>query len=133
MKQARAVSVILLYDDNKRILLQHRDENIIILPGHWSFFGGAIDNGESPENTVKREIKEELEYDLTDPKLIMTQKFNTEIYDITRYVYVEKYNPRHQLVLREGQSMDWYNFSDVAKLKVDKFDIEVIKIAEEKI
>lgn len=133
MKQARSVSVILLYDDKKRILLQHRDENIIILPGHWSFFGGAIDNGESPENAVKRETKEELEYDLADPKLIMTQTFSTEIHDITRYVYVEKYNSKHQLVLHEGQGMGWYNFSDIAKLKVDKFDLEVIKIAEDKI
>ena len=130
MKQVRNVSVILLYNDNKEILLQHRDENITILPGYWSFFGGAIDENKTPEDTVIRETKEELEYELTNPKLVMTQKFDTEIHSITRYVYIEKHNPDIKLVLREVQGIGWHKCSAVEKLKIDKFDLEVIKFVE---
>jgi mutator protein MutT len=130
MKQTRNVSVILLYNDNKEILLQHRDENITVLPGYWSFFGGASDENETPENAVRRETKEELEYELTNPRLVMTQKFDTEIHSIIRYVYIEKYNPDTKLVLHEGQGMDWHKCSAVEELKVDKFDLEVIKFVE---
>ncbi|MDP2860624.1 MAG: NUDIX domain-containing protein, partial [bacterium] len=90
MKQIRNISIILLYDNNGKMLLQHRDENIAILPGHWSFFGGKIEENEMPEEALKRETKEELEYKLTNPKLVMTQKFETDAYDITRYIYIEK-------------------------------------------
>lgn len=133
MKQPRAVSVIILYDDKKRILLQHRDENIAILPGRWSFFGGAIDSGESPDDAIKRETFEELEYSLVSQKLIMTQEFSTEIHDIIRYVYIEKYNSKQQLILHEGQGMGWHEFSNIAKLKMDKFDIEVLKCVQKNI
>lgn len=131
MKQTRNVSVILLYNNDKKILLQHRDESIAILPGYWSFFGGKVGENETPENAVKRETKEELEYDLVNPKLVMTEKFETEIYNVTRYIYIEKYNPKIKLVIHEGQGMAWHNYSDTEKLKVDKFDLEVIKFVDE--
>lgn len=131
MKQTRNVSIILLYNDNLKMLLQHRDEGITILPGHWSFFGGKIEENETPEDAIRRETEEELEYKLIDPKLVMTEKFETDIYKITRYVYIEKYNPEIKPILHEGQGMDWYNYSDSENLKVDSTDLKIIKFVEE--
>lgn len=126
MKQKRFVSNVLIFDENNRVLLQHRDDGIAILPGHWSFFGGAIDEGETPEEAVKREAIEELEYTLTNPRLVMTQEFDTDVHIITRYIYIEKYNPIVKLVLHEGQGMGWYKHGDMGNLKIDKFDKEAI-------
>ena len=58
------LALILLYDEQKRILLQHRSEDAPALPGYWAFFGGAIEKVESPEQSVRREAKEELGYEL---------------------------------------------------------------------
>ncbi|HIH17265.1 MAG: 7,8-dihydro-8-oxoguanine triphosphatase [archaeon GW2011_AR6] len=58
----RDVAVIILYDNKKRILLQHRGKNSPRLPGYWAFFGGGIEKGETPEQAVRRECKEELNY-----------------------------------------------------------------------
>lgn len=96
------------------------------MPGHWSFFGGAIDEGETPEEAVKREAIEELEYTLTNPRLVMTQEFDTDVHMITRYIYIEKYDPIVKLVLHEGQGMGWYKHEDMGNLKIDKFDKEAI-------
>ena len=50
----RNVAVLALYDKDKRILLQHRDEGIHTFQGYWCIFGGGIEQGESPEEAVKR-------------------------------------------------------------------------------
>ena len=42
----KQVSVLLLYDDQNRILLQHRTEDAPTFPTHWAFFGGGIEPGE---------------------------------------------------------------------------------------
>lgn len=58
------VALAILYRENQ-FLLQLRD-NIptIIYPGYWALFGGHIEKGETPEEAVKREIWEEIAYDL---------------------------------------------------------------------
>jgi 8-oxo-dGTP pyrophosphatase MutT (NUDIX family) len=130
MREEIKVSIIFLYNDDKKLLLQHRDDNIKILPGFWSSFGGKVEENETPEIAVKRETKEELEYELCNPKLVKTENFTTEEYDVTRYVYIEKYNPEIKLVLHEGQGMGWYNYQEAQTLKTDEHDLKIIKFVE---
>jgi 8-oxo-dGTP diphosphatase len=43
------------------VVLHHRDDKPWIPhPGCWSLFGGAVEQGETPEQTVVRELEEEL-------------------------------------------------------------------------
>jgi len=58
------VALAILYRENQ-FLLQLRD-NIptILYPGYWGLFGGHLERGETPEEAVKREIWEEITYDL---------------------------------------------------------------------
>ena len=54
-----AVAIIIV--DGSQYLMQLRDQKpTIYYPGHWGFFGGAVDVGEGPEHTVRRELEEEL-------------------------------------------------------------------------
>ena len=46
---------------NEYFLIQLRDfKSSIESPGHWGFFAGHIENGENPEQTMWRELHEEL-------------------------------------------------------------------------
>ena len=46
-----------------RFLMQLRDFNpSIVYPGHWGFFAGHSEPGESAEETMWREIEEELSW-----------------------------------------------------------------------
>jgi hypothetical protein len=65
--------------------------------------------------------------------LVLTQKFKTTIHDITRYVFVEKYDPQNKLVLHEGQGMAWYKHDDIDKLKIDEQDVAALEFVYKKI
>jgi len=128
----RNVAIIILYDDKKRILLQHRKEDAERLPGYWGFFGGGIDEGETPEEAVRRETKEELNYELGNPKLVMVQEFKGKHHDGTKYVFVEKYNPSKKLTLYEGQGMKWVLLNETKPLKIVDHDTEVLEYIKNK-
>lgn len=59
------LSVIIFRDMEGKILLQFRDENAPSEPLGWSFFGGVAEGDESPLDAVIREVKEELEMELS--------------------------------------------------------------------
>ena len=58
------VAIAIIYQKGK-FLLQLRD-NIptIVHPGCWALFGGHLEAGENPESAIRREIKEEINYDI---------------------------------------------------------------------
>ncbi len=51
--------------NNNKILLLKRSDNEAFLPGKWEVPGGGIDVGESIEQGVMREVKEEAGIDVT--------------------------------------------------------------------
>ncbi|MDP2683680.1 MAG: NUDIX domain-containing protein [bacterium] len=126
--EKRNVAIILLYNDKKEILLQHRADDAKRLPGYWAFFGGGIKQEETPEETVKRETYEELHYNLINPKKVMTQNFRGGI----KYVFMEKYNPSKKLELYEGQDMKWVKLSDTNEMKIIDHDIKVLEFIKDK-
>jgi phosphoglycolate phosphatase len=95
-KSIRNIAVILLYDEDKKILLQHRSKDAERLPNYWGFFGGGINDNETPEEAVKREAVEELNYQLENPRLIMTQEFKGKHHDGTKYVFTEEFNHKRR-------------------------------------
>jgi 8-oxo-dGTP diphosphatase len=54
----RIAAAILI--QNGTFLLQHRDANAKNRPNCWGFFGGHIETGEQPDETIVRELGEEL-------------------------------------------------------------------------
>ncbi len=62
MKQ---IAQVLLFDREGRLLIYLRDDKPgIPFPNHWDLFGGHLENGETPEQALVREVKEELGIEL---------------------------------------------------------------------
>lgn len=64
LRPAPAVAALIELPDG-RYLLQRRDPlPQIFYPDHWGCFGGAIDDGETPDEALRRELREELGLDI---------------------------------------------------------------------
>jgi len=122
-------ALIVLYDCERRFLLQHRTENASVLPGYWAFFGGGIKEGENPEDAVRRESFEELNYTLKAPLFFIKQYFRTDTNEGYMYVYIEAFNgDKTFLKLQEGQGWGWFNMLEAENLKMIDHDREVVRL-----
>ena len=54
------------------VFLQKRNKDSKILPDHFSFFGGKLEPGEGKEEALKREIQEELNFELKEYSFLNT-------------------------------------------------------------
>ena len=61
---ADAVVALLVLPGGRYVMQQRDDRPDIIYPGHWACFGGAVKAGESPVQILRRELREELEFEL---------------------------------------------------------------------
>lgn len=59
----RWCAAAVLWTEDGRYLLQRRDDKPgLLLRDHWAAFGGSVDEGESGEAAIRRELVEELEF-----------------------------------------------------------------------
>jgi len=62
-KMIKDVAAAVLVHEGKILIAQRPREDF--LAGRWEFPGGAVEWGETPENCLKREFREELDIDTT--------------------------------------------------------------------
>lgn len=125
----RKIADLILVNKKGQVLLQHRTNNAVTYPNKWCIFGGGIEKGETPLQGVTREIKEELNYDVKNPKLILKTQFHDERYNrkLDFWVFTEKYDEKQRLILGEGQAKKWCGFEDLEKLDMIEKDKEILK------
>ena len=117
---------IFLYKEGK-VLIQHRGNGAFLSPGFWGFFGGEIEDGETPRQAVIRECFEELNYQLKDPKFLFKRRFlQAPTFPGWRNYFVEEYDGS-ELKLDEGQGMRWVSEEDLDGLKMRPYNREVLK------
>ena len=97
--QPVTVAMAILYRQGK-FLLQLRD-NIpeIVYPGYWTLFGGHLEPGETPEDALKREIFEEINYLIPEAEKFgcyADERVIRHIYHAPLTVSIDK------LILKEG-------------------------------
>lgn len=54
------------FNPDKRIFLQKRAPDRRLFPGHWEVSGGHVDEGESVLSALRRELKEETNFELLE-------------------------------------------------------------------
>jgi len=127
MKKKIRVCGLILENNKRKILFQLRDNKpSIAYPNCWGTFGGHIEDGETPEETIKREIKEELDYDLKDFKLYNIYFFKD--YKVYMFRKVDKKIKLSDLKILEGQKG---KFLTLKQIKNKKCAFNDKKIAED--
>ena len=123
------IAAVALYNDNKEILLQLRAKDDSRYPSLWGLFGGHIDENENPKEAVLRETKEELDYELKDPRFIDCFDINDRYGGEIVYVFSERYDPSKPLSQHEGADMRWFSLEEIKKLRATPRIYEVARAA----
>jgi 8-oxo-dGTP pyrophosphatase MutT (NUDIX family) len=98
----------------KAVLLHKRDSVAKTNPDKWAFFGGSSEAGETPIETFKREINEELGIKLSDDCVIpLFDYFNTDLGKHRHIFFVETNLPKSAMRLNEGADFDWIPLAKV--------------------
>ena len=115
-KKIKFVTVILPYDKfHQRVLMQLRDNNPKIeSPNQWGYFGGEIEDNESPEECACRELYEEIGY-FTNNLIFLSHeniKDLPHLY-VYSYTFLTDINLTKSINLQEGMDCKFVNFNEV--------------------
>ncbi len=107
-----------------QVLLQQRDDNPAIrYPGHWSLFGGTIEEGESPAAAAAREVKEEIDYEMRNFGLFREFVQNNK----REFAFAGELSAElEELTLSEGQGMNLFYPSQLNELLIRPDDKETL-------
>ena len=64
LRPSNAVAALLLHEDGRYIMQLRDAKEEIFYPGHWGCFGGAVERDEDPPAALRRELREELEFEM---------------------------------------------------------------------
>ncbi len=117
MKQ---IAAVILENKNKELLFYLRDNNQQIpFPHHWDLFGGHVEEGETPEVALKREVQEELGIELLDLKFFKKYTVLTgDVHQNIKYIYTAPIDiPASLLKLQEGERLQYFSREEIPQLK----------------
>ena len=99
----KKIAAIILENDKGEILLYLRDNKPgIPFPDHWDLIGGHVEEGETPEEALVREVKEELDIDLEEYSFYKEYEcLSGDAYENIKYIYTGNINlPIEEITLR---------------------------------
>jgi 8-oxo-dGTP diphosphatase len=117
----KKIAAIIFENDKGDILLYKRDNKPgIPFPRHWDLFGGHIEEGETPEEALVREVKEELDFDLKEYRFFKEYfcSGNDDAYPNIKYIYSGKINiPVEDITLLEGDYPKYFKREEIPDVK----------------
>ncbi|MDO8658130.1 MAG: NUDIX domain-containing protein [Candidatus Levybacteria bacterium] len=124
--QEGAVNAIIL-NENKEILFTERSLSDDFLPGYWELPGGGIDYGETPQEALIREIKEECGLGIEIIKPIAANSyFIKDIQRIEITFLCKAINSTKIKLSHEHSNYKWLKITEVNKIKVTDYIKKII-------
>lgn len=120
------VAAAALVDRDNRVLIAQRPEGKP-LAGLWEFPGGKVENGETPETALRRELFEELSIDVC-PECLSPLTFASHTYP-DFHLLMPLYLVRQwdgELTPREGQKIKWVRALRLADYPMPPADLPLL-------
>ena len=122
------VCCAILIRDSKMMIVRRSPE--MRLGGKWEFPGGKVDVGESPEECIVREIKEELLIDVRILKALKPVFHSYHRGDIRLIPFIVELISSHEPQLTEHDAIAWVSLKEIASYDLAGADIPILNQLE---
>ena len=92
----------------------------------WEFPGGKVEAGESPEEALKREIREELETHIVIERLVTTVEYDYPSFHLTMHCFL-CHVESGSLTLKEHEAARWLSKDELHSVRWLPADLEVVE------
>ncbi len=130
----RKIASIILVNKKGELLLLLRDNNPAIpFPHHWDLVGGHVEERETPEEALRRELKEELELDLQGnvSNLQFFRRFDCfegDVHVNIKYIYTGRIDKElSELKLHEGERLAFFSPTEAISLRFANIMGSIVK------
>ena len=128
MKTVRVVAaVIKAINENGEPIIFATQRGYGDFKGGWEFPGGKIEEGETPQEALKREIQEELETEISVGELIDTIEYDYPTFHLSMDCFwceIVKGN----LILKEHEAAKWLTKAELKSVEWLPADITLIDL-----
>lgn len=115
-KKATAVTFVIIRDG--KFLIQERTSDAPCYPGGLCFPGGTVEENETTEQTVVREVQEEFEFRITEAHCTFLLQYEHDFNPTSGKadiddVVVAEVSLDQRPILKEGKAFHWLTFKEI--------------------
>lgn len=124
MKKIEVVAAI-IYFGNRILCVQRPKSKLSYISEKFEFPGGKIEQGETQEEALNRELLEELNIVTTIKSFFTTVVHEYPDFELTMHSYICEVKSK-ELTLNEHISLEWLNLDELNKLNWAAADVPII-------
>lgn len=126
MKKIEVVAAVIEHQ-GKILAVQRGASKLPYISQKWEFPGGKMEAGETEEQTIVREIREELHMNILPKEKLLTVQHTYPDFHLTMHTWL--CTPLNEdLQLNEHQAFVWLEAKDLKTLDWAEADVEVVEV-----
>jgi 8-oxo-dGTP diphosphatase len=114
MKEPPGADIIILNSQQQVLLVLRDNKSSIPFPNTWALLGGYLEENESPEAAIRRELVEEMELELGEIKFFKSY-FWQECDEHIFWTWLDL--DVSQITLHEGQKLAYFSREEINRLE----------------
>ena len=116
----------IIYNSEYKKILIARKKSIFIFGGLWEFPGGKVEEYESYEMALKRELKEELNIEINSIQSYLSEQYNSN----GIFIHLNSFQCKYQsgeITLKDHDQVKWVEKSELSSYNFSPADIHIVK------
>lgn len=126
MKTIRVVAAVILRQNNGKDEIFATQRGYGEFEGGWEFPGGKIESGETPQEALVREIKEELDADISVGDLIATVEYDYPNFHLSMDCFWCRLQSNH-VELNEHEDAKWLSKEELDSVEWLPADVTLVE------